>query len=105
MERMCLIKGKDLKRIIKCTYGALIMHKGIIMYFSPLFGTINGIDACRPSNARGFLFTSHDLSWLKRLSDDEIYELVYDDNSHLEVKNYRTGETIMEVPGILVPLP
>jgi len=37
MERMCLIKGKDLKRIIKCTHGALIMNKGEIMYFNRFF--------------------------------------------------------------------
>jgi len=81
------------------------MHKGVIMYFNPLFGTINAVDACKPSNARGFLFASYDLSWLKRLEDNAIYELIYDDYAHLTVKDYLTGKSIMDIPGILVPLP
>ena len=105
MERVCYVKGKDLKRIITCTHGALIMHKGVLMYFNPLFKTINAVDACRPQNSRGFLFTSYSLSWLKRLDDNTIYELRYDSYSELEVRDYRTGRTVLEIPGILVPLP
>jgi len=103
-EYSCLVKGKDLKKIIKCTYGALIVRKGKIIYFNPTLEVITETEGCKPPKS-GFLFVSYDLSRLRKLDDETVYELVYDSTSELEVKNYYTGETIELIPGILVQLP
>jgi len=105
MSYSCYVLGKNLKKLIKCTYGALIVYKGTVIVYDPTFNTVRSADACKPEKAKGFLFASYDLSWLKKLEDDKVYELIYDDNAHLHVKDFTTGKTVMMVPGVLTPLP
>jgi len=100
----CLVKGKDLKKVITCTYGALIVRKGHIIFFDPTLNKITETEGCKPAN-NGFLFVSYNFSRLRKLEDNMIYELVYKTGAELEVKNYYTGETIDLIPGILVDLP
>ena len=100
----CFVSGKALKKIIKSTYGALIVRGNIIAFYDPLFNELRVIEGCKPS-IRGFLFVSYDFDRLKRLPENNVYELEAEDTSHLKIIDYLTGKTIDLIPGVLTKLP
>jgi len=100
----CFVTGKALRKIIKSTYGALIVRRNTIAFYYPVFNETLATEACKPS-IKGFLFVSYSFDRLKRLPENGIYELEAEDTAHLKVTDYYTGKTIDLVPGILVLLP
>jgi len=105
MEYFCIVKGKDLKKIAKSTYGILVMRYGTLVFYDPTLGAIVKVDACKPKDRKGFVLVSYNFDRLRRLSDEEIYGIDYSSNSGIIIENYRTGETVLDVPGILAHLP
>jgi hypothetical protein len=100
----CFVSGKALKKIVKSTYGALVVRGNTIAFYDPLYNETLSVEGCKPA-IKGFLFVSYSFNRIKKLPEDAVYELEAEGTSHLKITNYYTGETVDLIPGILVELP